>query len=185
MFRLLTTVIGISLLLASFNTWARDYQLELFVFQRLNSSEEIEEHWTHESNQVVKHQQELKAISTSSTVIADQNVAGVNRLKRLEDNLLKSGYRVLHSMHWQQPAKQFHQAPIIRINNPANGLDGVLKVYKTALILADINLGFTDTFQQNPDPIYFIQEKRRMKFKEVHYFDHPRYGAILTVWPAD
>lgn len=30
-----------------------------------------------------------------------------------------------------------------------------------------------------------LREKRRVKFREVHYFDHPRFGVILTVQPAE
>ena len=34
-------------------------------------------------------------------------------------------------------------------------------------------------------PVYYLSEKRRVKFGEVHYFDHPRFGAIVGVWPAE
>ena len=36
-----------------------------------------------------------------------------------------------------------------------------------------------------PQPHYFIAEKRRLKFGQIHYFDHPLFGAILGVWEAD
>ncbi len=32
---------------------------------------------------------------------------------------------------------------------------------------------------------YFLSERRRLKFKEIHYFDHPKFGAILGVWPSE
>ena len=34
-------------------------------------------------------------------------------------------------------------------------------------------------------PHYFIAEKRRLKFAQIHYFDHPLFGAILGVWEAE
>lgn len=181
--RHLIAVLGISLSLASIDIFARDYQLELIVFERLEASNEAEELWLPDSNQVLKHQRELDVYATQR--FGTRSANGVSRLKRVESNLINSGYRVLHAMHWRQPAKVYQNAPVMRISNPANGLDGYLKVYKTSLIFADINLGLSDTFQSAQGPLYFIQEKRRMKFKEVHYFDHPRFGAILTVWPAE
>ena len=36
-----------------------------------------------------------------------------------------------------------------------------------------------------PQPHYFIAEKRRLKFAQIHYFDHPLFGAILGVWEAE
>ena len=42
-----------------------------------------------------------------------------------------------------------------------------------------------DTTPPPPRPHYFITEKRRLKFKQIHYFDHPLFGAILGVWPVD
>ncbi len=35
------------------------------------------------------------------------------------------------------------------------------------------------------DPEYFLIERRRIRFKEVHYFDHPAFGVILGIWSAD
>jgi len=36
---------------------------------------------------------------------------------------------------------------------------------------------------QNPqNPEYFLIERRRVRFGEVHYFDHPAFGVILGVW---
>ena len=89
-------------------------------------------------------------------------------------------------------------------------LKAFLKIYKTSLIFADLNMGLIanapiptansneqtalQSNQQNtlnvstkssaPGPLYFVNEKRRLKFKEIHYFDNPRFGAIIGVWPG-
>jgi hypothetical protein len=34
-------------------------------------------------------------------------------------------------------------------------------------------------------PAHFLKQKRRVKFKEIHYLDHPRFGLFITVWPVD
>ncbi|MYB33754.1 MAG: hypothetical protein F4X92_01200 [Gammaproteobacteria bacterium] len=35
------------------------------------------------------------------------------------------------------------------------------------------------------DPEYFLIERRRIRFKEVHYFDHPAFGVILGIWSTN
>lgn len=34
-------------------------------------------------------------------------------------------------------------------------------------------------------PRYFIDEQRKLKLNEIHYFDHPRFGVILSVKPIE
>ncbi len=39
-----------------------------------------------------------------------------------------------------------------------------------------------------PEPLeerYFIDEQRKLKLNEIHYFDHPRFGVILSVKPLE
>ena len=54
------------------------------------------------------------------------------------------------------------------------------------LTLATVdNQTYPDTPATSPTPHYFISEKRRVKYNEIHYFDHPGFGAIVGVWPAE
>ena len=32
---------------------------------------------------------------------------------------------------------------------------------------------------------YFMDEQRKLKLNEIHYFDHPNFGVILTVKPLE
>ena len=39
-----------------------------------------------------------------------------------------------------------------------------------------------------PEPViahYFMDEQRKLKLNEIHYFDHPNFGVILTVKPIE
>ena len=38
--------------------------------------------------------------------------------------------------------------------------------------------------ERNTQPYYFLKERRRVKFREVHFLDHPKFGILLTVWPV-
>lgn len=163
--------------------FARDYEIELLIFERVTPSPDTEEQWNSGSNQILAHQEELRDSSTSSVKLPLKQ--GVSRLNRVEKELLGSGYRLLSSSHWRQPGEVFQNAPVVNVSRADNRMLGYLKIYKTSLIFADINLGLVDPLVDPLQPSYFISEKRRLKFKEIHYFDHPRFGAILGVWPAE
>lgn len=135
----------------------------------------------------------------------------LRHLTKIKSELSGPGFRVLRALRWTQPSKVFHKAPLISVGNANSTLPyGFIKIYKTSLIFADVDLqlspsvidnslsnveiNITDndfstnlndssanSFQQ---PHYFISEKRRLKFKEIHYFDHPKFGVILGVWPG-
>ncbi len=159
---------------------ARDYELELIVFERTNISSETEEQWHLGSNQGLDHQEALRELASRSIEFPLES--GVDRLREVETALLNSGYSVLQSIKWTQPAEFFQQAPAIEVGT-TDRLEGFIKVYKTTLIFVDLNLALIDIDSEVEVPSYFINEKRRMKFKEIHYFDHPKFGAIVTVWP--
>lgn len=53
---------------------------------------------------------------------------------------------------------------------------------------SDFNLGFLfDSWSQaeTENTHYFLIEKRRIRFEEIHYFDHPAFGVILGVWSVE
>ena len=41
-----------------------------------------------------------------------------------------------------------------------------------------------DTTQLAPTQVVLLQEQRRMRSGEVHYFDHPRFGLVVQVTPV-
>ena len=160
---------------------ARDYVLELIVFKQSGSREQLEESWTADSNRVQDNWEKLQSTALNAS---DQPLRpGSSRLSQVENNLRSAGHQILQAVRWQQPASVYQNAPIVDIGN--GPMSGFIRVYKTSLIYADLHLGLRDSFSPTPTPLYFIDEKRRLKFKEVHYFDHPHFGAILTVWPAE
>ncbi len=74
-------------------------------------------------------------------------------------------------------------------------LTGVMRLFSTDLLYVDLLLRYqpamdaVNTEAQSEKtmadrPHYFLKERRRIKFREVHFIDHPRFGAILTVSPV-
>lgn len=177
--RILFVVLGLAVFQPAL---ARDYQVEILVFERSGAGGNIQEQWNPQSNQARIFRQQLNRIAGKADDLVTQ--PGASRLKNIEDKLRQSGYRILQSLRWQQPAATFPGAPVVNVSNVDNPLQGYVRIYKTSLIFSDLSLALTGSGGSAANPVYFINEKRRLKFKEVHYFDHPKLGAILTVWPA-
>ena len=193
---------------------ARNYIVEVIVFERTRDGEQREEQWRPESNPVTNHQLTLEQLERKSKT--PTTLSPTSRLKRLEGALQSSGNRVIQSARWVLNARTYQNATTFNLST--GRLRAFLKIYKTSLIFADLNMGLIssvpipqspaqpsssqtsvtvdskyatgapETTSINtyspPAPLFFINEKRRLKFKEVHYFDHPKFGVILGVWPA-
>lgn len=202
----LSKLIGILLLgFLSSPIFARDYHIEVVVFERPVSEEEGGEKWDFSDESIQDEMDKINAVASKSS---DQEYnRQLGNLAAVEANLRSSGMHILSTANWIQPSAFYQHAPIVSIGNEFSSLSqGFLKVYKTSLIFVDIDLQFSPqgrfetiekpesfpwiTVDQNNSaeesylPQYFLSEKRRLKFKEIHYFDHPKFGAILGVWPS-
>lgn len=117
----------------------------------------------------------------------------VMRLKTIQQRLIESGYRILINAKWTQPAKVYRHAPVVSLSNLQPLISqAYIKIYKTSLIFANVDIAYNlpiHTIAPNRQAItpltFFMAEKRRLKFKEIHYFDHPQFGAIIGVWSAN
>ncbi len=176
---------------------ARGYQIELIVFER-QPHQETSEHWDFASQRVAERLQRMQSLMRQS---ADHETsAQLIRLAATQTRLDQSGHRILSAARWRQPSQPYPAAPIIALP-PAAADDafaaGFARVYATSLIHVDLNLQFSPprlrpssapphaaaSAAEAEQAHYFISEKRRLKFNQIHYFDHPLYGAILGLWP--
>lgn len=123
-------------------------------------------------------------------------------LRSARKKLLERGYRILDTARWQQSTSSFQDAPLISLGSAETALSaGFVQVYTTALIFANVDLQLSPILPSPADsegidefsltdtpaaqPHFFITEKRRIKFNQIHYFDHPYFGALLGIWPID
>lgn len=102
-------------------------------------------------------------------------------------------YRVLFHQRWSQPmdAKSGVKARRITGNSRTGDteLDGLVKVYLSRYLHADVQLVLKDRQatggfaggERTGAVFHRIDEQRRVKSQEVHYYDHPRFGVLLTV----
>jgi len=206
---LIACLIGSSLALMCNLAVAKEYEIEIIVFDRLDKQISADEQWDFSSDRIAASLRQMTQLG--SKVSDRETTEEIVRLKSVRTSLIESGYRILNTTSWQQPTSVYQDAPLIPLGNSDTALAdnplvaGFVRVYTTSLIYADLNLQLSPPtpLLQSPQmvstltnsypvaetgpeqPHYFIAEKRRLKFTELHYFDHPFFGAILGVWLAE
>ena len=221
-------LIGAGFALAGGATVAKEYAIEIIVFERPAEKIDTGEQWDFSSPRIVQRLAQMTDLAgqTSEHQTADE----VINLEPARLHLVESGYRILNTTRWQQPTSFYQHAPLIPLGHPGTPLAaGFVRIYTTSLIYADLHLQLSPllpvpvpddsvlndfdglaaeaeaadanasvavkTDETGADaeivsatsqqPHYFITEKRRLKFKQVHYFDHPLFGAILGLWETE
>ncbi len=199
---------GASFALAGGSASAKEYAIEIIVFDRpaenTAAKKPADEQWDFSSERIAEHLKQMAALAdkASEYETADE----VTHLERVRLNLIESGYRILNTTRWRQPTSLYQNAPLIPLGDPETALAaGFVRIYTTSLIYADLHLQLSPPLPEPetenlilydldpaPDadaapqqPHYFITEKRRLQFKQIHYFDHPLFGAILGLWEVD
>jgi hypothetical protein len=90
------------------------------------------------------------------------------------------GYRPLMHVAWVQSVSANSYGRAVRIKNAGGTINGFFRLQRGSLVhmVADI--------EYSPRSIkYRLNEKRRFKFNETHYFDHPKFGILARVSPID
>ncbi len=197
--RLVTlAALGIALLWAPV-LWADAYTVELVVFESKTTTND--ETWTPRQLLELEHKGPLRQ-STSEPDTAVDFVA-VQRLNDVLSILQENpGYRVLSYAAWIQEAVEKSAAPVVPVvprlsaDSPSGEFSGAAKFYKGTFLQIELNLklqpvitsvtqsgDLADLYRQRLLPEeHVLVERRRVRLNEVHYFDHPRLGAIVTVW---
>jgi hypothetical protein len=89
-----------------------------------------------------------------------------------------AGYRLLGHVAWAAdvPANGTLAARVEDVL-PGSGLSGTVAVQRGQYLFLRLELDYA-----TPDGrAYRLRERRRVKFNERHYFDHPAIGAIAVV----
>jgi hypothetical protein len=98
------------------------------------------------------------------------------RLQRIADALDRSGAdRVLEHRAWRQTAHDRSRAVPLPVNAAGGQLDGTVTLVRERFLHLDVDLVLQS--------IYTLDETRRVRSGERHYFDHPMFGVIAEVTP--
>ena len=101
-------------------------------------------------------------------------------------------YEILFHGQWSQTSVKRTKAPYVLIDLPRidqeSTLNGAIFLFATDLLYLDLLLRYQPKSDNNmkfpaEKPYYFINHRRRIKFKEIHFIDHPKFGVIVSVRP--
>lgn len=137
--------------------FAKDYKVEMVIFEHTNPGTITES----------SNYQPPRAPSSDASTWS----IPITMLDDEAEKLKKSGdYQIYKHYAWGQQSLPFSRAAIYSLAEPQ--LQGFVKVYADQLLFANIDLEFQG---------YRMNEKRRLKLNERHYFDHPRFGILMQV----
>ncbi len=110
----------------------------------------------------------------------------------------RDAYQPLLYLAWAQPGYASDSAPEIPVDvfgSAGPGLSGNVLMYRSRYLHLQLDLILepdqptTDTtvpsLLATESPHFELIEKRRMRSNEIHYFDHPRLGALAVIRPLD
>ena len=105
--------------------------------------------------------------------------AAQSRLYSAYDRLRRSpSYHPLLHMAWNQPAWPNRINAPYQVGNGSN-VRGVVRIQRGEYLHAIVDMEY-----QAPDgTVHRLREKRRLKFNEVHYLDHPAFGVLIRITP--
>lgn len=122
----------------------------------------------------------------------------LHRLEGVRGGLRNSrNYEVLAHRAWRQVGYDTaHAVPYPVQAYTGNGdyrVEGSVKLVRERYLHLDVDLllltagGAPGQYTEAPGsrPAFELREKRRMRSRELHYFDHPRFGVIALVTPHD
>lgn len=206
--KLLNNTVLLLLICASWSAVAKDisteesswYSIEYIVFKNNVTDNQNLEPWTKEP---FVHPIKV-GVNTTEPVIKNtvqylssnqkQLHGAYNRLKRI------AAFTPLKHGGWIQEAKE--KAPLsptyIKKNINGDALEGTLTFHRERFLHLDLDLqlsqntlatnttsliiNLTEPQQTN---IYRLQQTRRIKTAELHYFDHPQFGVIAKIEKID
>ena len=156
------------------------YHVELIVFEVLNPSD-------NEQSPVFTLQDPAPLkVGMANKVIQP---AGNKNLTDISQRLRNSaGYRVISHQTWQQAVGSRSRAQAVAIDS--DRVQGQVRFHIATYLHASLDLWLQDGVRSVESDSYHtlhqprLVELRRIRSKQVHYFDHPRFGAILQLIPV-
>lgn len=168
------------------------YDVEIIIF-RNNSNSDAGEQWTTPAT---------SNLSPARVFTQDQFTElspSLYQLDGVRGGLRNSsGYTVLLHRAWRQVGYDAAHAipyPIHSLaENGRDNIEGSVTLVRERYLHLDVDLLLMTASRAAPTqyadgtgstPAFRLHEKRRMRSRELHYFDHPRFGMIAVVTPYD
>lgn len=163
------------------------YEIEVVVFENRLTDLEGGETWFQTApGSIVGEKDEM--------LVAGEKLLPDSPLWEAAVALEKTGqHHVLTHLRWQQSAEAKSVSKPVKIASENGELGGSLRFYMSRYLIVDLNLklrvppsgGFFGVLgQEKEDTVFQLSEPRRIKVSEIHYFDHPKFGALIRVSPV-
>lgn len=158
------------------------YQIEIIVFEHLRLGDDNEQ-WPQQPGRpdwqgVIP----LAGADTPSGYLplpaARQRMQGVQRVLRTSGE-----YRPLLHVTWEQPGLTPARARPVLLPGDNELVEGTVKLRRTRYLHVDLDLMYV--LGSDPGNYVRLVEERRVRLNELHYFDHPLFGAIVQVTRAN
>jgi hypothetical protein len=161
-----------------------NYEVEVLVFENRLPELEGGELWTQDRTQPLGP--EAAGALTVGAALPESNLTPAAAALEVDGR-----HRILTHKRWLQSADAKSTTKLMRINNGTGELDGTFRFYLSRFLHIEVNLAFRElgeptlygALESVPGQIYRIVEQRRIKSKDVHYFDNPKFGALVRVAP--
>lgn len=150
-----TTLLVLALISSTLQ--AKDYMVEVVLFENTAEARATESH-----NYTAPRQ-----LKTGSETWELEPSMLLEQIEALESS---ENYEIRHAYSWGQESLRYEDSATFEVFE--TDAQGFIKIYAEQLLFANIDLDFKG---------YRMQEKRRLKLNEKHYFDHPKFGILLQV----
>jgi hypothetical protein len=175
----------------------KQYEIELLVFRNLIESDGGEA-WAADYSEWVEGSPDVVQSAEAGTPAVTWLNAAHHRLAAHENTLRRSAnYRPIAYLAWRQPVYDRDQARALVLPSATDAsgdayVDGSVKVAVERYLHLYLDLQLhLPVHSQEPEamgheiPEFRLTESRRMRSKEIHYFDHPRFGVIALITPYE
>ena len=147
------------------------YQIELIVFSQSGPNTEA---FDQTSSQIEwpNSLTELSAYTKADQLILTDSISGLSK---------NSAYQPIFHSAWIQSVEENSPGSPVHIQSSDGKLNGFVQMQRGRILQLIIDLEYTPTDINGEAFIYRLNEKRPFQLNDVHYFDHPKFGAITKV----
>ena len=162
---------------------AKSYDVEVIVFERTSNNEVAGEQWPDDPGRPALE----KASSLQESGTGPYTVLPKSRwrLNSEASRISSSGdLKLLLHTAWRQPAVGRDETKTIHLHSSVTPLEGTITISVERYLHADLDLLLNKaggTYFSSSRGGFRLQESRRMRSGEVHYFDHPMMGALVLI----
>ena len=155
--QLIKLSVGFSILIFSNSLFAKDYMVEVLVFENNADAAASESHAYDAPN---KMKSGSKAWLIEPTMLINE----------AESIVESPDYELKHHHSWGIESLKYEDSANYTILNDES--HGYIKVYADQLLFTNIDIDYKG---------FRMREKRRLKLNEKHFFDHPKFGLLMQV----